>query len=102
MLLKYEVLGIRCELCEKQQGARQDETIVVINGEKASIKTKSIGFFQPAEKFAVIGESPCYIKNSGIINLVGPSKLGNFLLKLNSRGYLEEFFIPESEVIFLR
>ncbi len=102
MNLKEEIFGVRCELCRREFEICHDEVIVSINNKKVAVRKKDIGLLEPAEKFAVLGESACYLKNSGIFDLIGPARNRDFLLKINSRGYLHEFLVPEREVLFLK
>lgn len=99
-MLKNEVLGVKCELSGK--GEFEDETSVIIGGKEVSVKTKLINFFEPREKFAVSDKAPCYIRSLDLIDLSGPTLSGEFLIKLNLRGRMHEFFVPEKEVVFLR
>lgn len=101
MNLKNEVFGIKCELLGREFEICHDEVIVSINNKKIVVRKKDIGLLEPAEKFAVLGEKACYLKNSGIFDLIGPARNRDFLLKINSRGYLHEFFVSEGDVLFL-
>lgn len=102
MLLKNEVLGVRCKLAESQQGIYDDEVSVFFNNKNIVVKKKHLGFLEPRERFAVIGASQCYLSNKAIISLLGPTKTRYFLVKINSRGYLHEILVPEEDVLFLR
>lgn len=102
MDLKEEILGVRCELAESQREILADEAAVAVGKKEVIVKKKGIGFFDNLEKFAVIGESPFFLKPDCISSLIGPSVSRNFLVKINSRGYLHEIIVPEESVIFLK
>lgn len=99
MKVKESIIGVRCEFSENQQETGEDETAIMINGKELYIKNKNLGIMHNAEKSAVLGESPCYIKSSGIFDIAGPSRRREYWLKINSRGYLKELFVEEESVI---
>ncbi len=100
MLLKNEIAGVRCAFSDCQKDVHEGEVLIEIGARKVIIKINNIALVEPVEKFAVIGEKPCYLKSSGIIEIAGPTASNDFLLKINSRGYSEEFFVNEEDVIF--
>lgn len=100
MNLKEEILGIICVLKENQQGAFHDEKIISIAGKSILIKEEHIDFLYPDEKAAALGESSCILKPSGLTAISGPSSFRKYRILVNSRGYVEEFFINEGDLIF--
>ena len=102
MLMKNEVLGIRCELETCQHEMLGDEVSISLNGNNVIVNKNNLGFLEPREKFACIGESPVFLKSESLVGIIGPTKTSEFLLKVNSRGYLHEFLVPEEDVIFLK
>jgi hypothetical protein len=102
MLLKESVIGIKIDLSGSQDSAFPDENVVNISGKKVLIKSKYIGELEPREKFAVLGESPFYLRKEGILSIIGPTTRKKYLVSTNSRGYQEKFFVSEEDVLFLR
>jgi len=100
MILKEMILGIRCELHYEQKDAFHDELIVSIDGKKLCLKAENIGWLEPIIKFAVIGGSPAYIKASSLVDITGPNRRREYWLRINSRSYIEEFFVKEENLIF--
>lgn len=99
-MIKESIVGVRCEFSDEQKDCHADEFALVVNERRIFMKKRHVCLLNNAEKFAVIGESPLYIHPSGIVNLIGPSKRREFWLTINSRGYLEGFFIRDSDLIF--
>jgi hypothetical protein len=101
MLLKDKIMGIKCNIVKEKHDSLDDELVIIMNNNHVCIKAEHIKALEPCEKFAVCGESPFYLGSSGIHEIIGPSKSNNFLVKVNSRGYLHEFLVPEKDVLFL-
>ena len=101
-LMKKEIMGVKCDFSESQEGTYSGEFSILINDEHVIVKSENIGLIENAEKHASIGNKACYLKTSGIMSLIGPSKINWFLMKINSRGYVKELFVKEEDVIFLR
>lgn len=102
MLLKNEILGIKCELSENQRETQGDEIRIVLHGRELITKKRMVCVQEPAERFAVLGEKPCYMRGCGFVSITGPTVSRQFFLRVNSRGNLHEFFIPEDDVLFLK
>jgi len=100
MLLKDCVLGIKCELVSDRCDISHGETKISVNGREIFVRTENLELMRLAERFAVLGESPIILSNSGIISMIGPTLARNFLVKINSRGYLNEILVPEDSVLF--
>ena len=100
--MKKEIIGVRCDFSDSQEGVYPDEFSISINNEHVVVKSKNVGLIENAEKHASIGDKACYLKTSGMISLMGPSKINWFFMKINSRGYVREFFVKEEDVLFLR
>lgn len=100
MDLKEEIFGVRCELSTSQRDVFHDEVAVFIDKKEIVVKKDCLGFFNSMEKFAVQGISPYFLKPSGLVGISGPSSARDFLIKINSRGYLSEVLVPESEILF--
>lgn len=100
MLLKEEIRGVRCEFSENQSHVMHDEFAVVINGREVIVKKKHVELENNAEKLAAMGESPIFLKKSGVMHIIGPTKFREYRLRMNSRGYAHEFFVPEASVLF--
>lgn len=100
MYSKKKILGIRCEIniCDELE---HDENLVLVGGTKLILKKRHIGFLLPIEKFAVMGESPFFIKGSSFLGFFGPNVRNDFLLRINSRGCLREIVVPDRDVLFL-
>lgn len=100
MFSKRDVLGIRCEIVNHQI-ISGDEKAVMIADRLFFIQDKNIGCFCHAEKFAVRGESPFYVRADCLIDFAGPNSGNKYLIRLNSRGCCEKHFVNESDLVFM-
>jgi len=101
MLVKERILGIKCELVPNRSEVHCGETRISVNGKEILVKTDYLTLLKPVEKFAVCGESPVLLNCKGILSMMGPTATRDYLVKTNSRGYIEEFFVKESDVLFV-
>jgi len=102
MQIKERILGIKCELVPDRSEVLGGETRISINGKEILVRTEHLTLLTPIEKFAAVGESPVLLNSNGILSMIGPTLTGDYLIKTNSRGYAEEFFVKESDVLFLK
>ena len=102
MQIKERILGIKCELVPNRKEVLCGETRISINGKEILVRTEHLTLLKPAEKFAAVGESPVLLNKTGVLNMIGPALTGDYLIKTNSRGYVEEFFVKERDVLFLK
>jgi len=100
MQIKESILGIKCELVPDRREVIEGETRISVNGKEIRVRTEHLTLLKPAEKFAAVGESPLILNSKGILSMMGPTATRDYLVKTNSRGYAEEFFVRECDVLF--
>jgi len=100
MQIKESILGIKCELVPDRRDVHCGETRVSVNGKEILARTEHLTLLTPVEKFAAMGESPILLNCKGILSMIGPTATRDYLVKTNSRGYAEEFFVKESDILF--
>jgi len=98
-MLKKKVKAIRCKLSQNQEGAYDDEFIISMNGKYLCMKKRYI-FVEEEVKRDILGIDWAYIHPDGVLSITGPNCLREYLIRLNSRGYMEQFFVKDTDLVW--